>query len=266
MSTIVLTSASGAPGVTTTALGLALSWPVPSLLVDADRAASQAVLAGYLQGQAATAGLEAILQAHRERTQLAPAIALAERPLPAGASHPDGSLARTFLPGFTHLGAIDVFDQVWAPLLAEFEASDRGVIIDAGRADHHGLPDALVRDADLVALVCRTSLIALAGARLHLATLLETGPLDAVGLILIGPGRPYSSAEVAAQFGVPVLAEISWDPAAANDLHRGHAALDKRWGKRPLATSLIKAAEQLHARTRRHELPASDQDTTLVAP
>ena len=36
MSLIVLTSASGSPGVTTTALGLALGWPRPALLVDAD--------------------------------------------------------------------------------------------------------------------------------------------------------------------------------------------------------------------------------------
>lgn len=264
MSAIVLASASGAPGVTTTALGLALSWPGPSLLVDADRAASQAILAGYLQGQAATAGLEAVLQAHRERTPLAPAIAAAERPLPAMC--PTDSPASAFMPGFTHLGAVDVFEQVWAPLLAEFKAQERDVIIDAGRTGHRGLPDGLIRGADLVALVCRSSLIALAGARLHLATLLDAGPLDAVGLILIGPGRPYASAEVGAQFGVPVLAEISWDPAAADDLHRGHGTLSKRWGRRPLVTSLVKASAQLHARTRRPELPAPELDAVLVRP
>lgn len=82
MSTLVLTSASGAPGVTTTALGLTLAWPEPCLLVDADRAASQAVLAGHLRGEAATAGVEALLQAHRERTSLAAALEAAERPLP----------------------------------------------------------------------------------------------------------------------------------------------------------------------------------------
>ena len=36
MALIVLTSASGSPGVTTTALGLALTWPRPVLLVEAD--------------------------------------------------------------------------------------------------------------------------------------------------------------------------------------------------------------------------------------
>ena len=36
MAVIVLASASGSPGVTTTALGLALLWPRPVVLVDAD--------------------------------------------------------------------------------------------------------------------------------------------------------------------------------------------------------------------------------------
>ena len=36
MAVIALTSASGSPGVTTTALGLALLWPRPVLLVEAD--------------------------------------------------------------------------------------------------------------------------------------------------------------------------------------------------------------------------------------
>ena len=87
MSTVVLASASGAPGTTTTALGLALTWPTASVLVDADRAAAQTVLAGYLHGRAAGVGLESVLQAHRERTPLAAALAEARlrHPLPGSA-------------------------------------------------------------------------------------------------------------------------------------------------------------------------------------
>ena len=36
MAVVALASASGSPGVTTTALGLALLWPRPVLLVEAD--------------------------------------------------------------------------------------------------------------------------------------------------------------------------------------------------------------------------------------
>lgn len=251
MSAVVLAGASGAPGVTTTALGLTLAWPGDCLLVDADRSAPQTLLAGYLQGQAATAGLEAVLQAHRERTPLAEALDGAIRPIPG----PPGDAGRRgFLPGFSHLGAVELFDQAWQPLLAEFAAQDRDVVIDAGRTGHRGLPEALLRDAGLVALVCRTSLIGLAGARLHLAALLDHGPLDRVGLILVGPGRPYPAAEVAEQFGVPVLAEIAWDPASADDLHAGHASMGRRWPRGALARSFARAATRLHAATRREEV------------
>ena len=51
MSLIVLTSASGSPGVTTTALGLALGWPRPAVLVEADPTGGSAIAAGYLRGE-----------------------------------------------------------------------------------------------------------------------------------------------------------------------------------------------------------------------
>lgn len=243
MSTLVLTSASGAPGVTTTALGLTLAWPQPCLLVDADRSASQAILAGHLRGEAATAGLEALLQAHRERAPLGEVLQAAQRSLPDA---PD----RTFVPGFTHLGAVDLFDSAWPTLLAEFALLQPDVIVDAGRTDHRGLPEALVRGADLVAIVCRTSLVGLAGLRLHLTQLLELGPVEGVGLILVGPGRPYAAAEVAAQFQVPVLAQIDWDPGTAEELNSGPLP-GKRRQRTPLVSSLNRAAAALHARTRR---------------
>lgn len=47
MSTIVLTSVSGAPGVTTTAIGLGRVWPQSSLVVEDDT--HHAMLAGYLR-------------------------------------------------------------------------------------------------------------------------------------------------------------------------------------------------------------------------
>ena len=68
MAVIVLASAGHAPGVTTTALGLALAWPREVLLVDADRTPTQAVLAGYLRGERpGQHGLGRLLQAVRER-------------------------------------------------------------------------------------------------------------------------------------------------------------------------------------------------------
>lgn len=50
MALIVLASASGGPGVTTTSLGLSLTWPRPVVLVDADPVGGSALLAGYFHG------------------------------------------------------------------------------------------------------------------------------------------------------------------------------------------------------------------------
>ncbi|RXW32695.1 hypothetical protein [Propioniciclava flava] len=251
MSSIVLTSASGAPGVTTSALGLTLAWPRASVLVDADRAATPTVMAGYLHGQAAGAGLEAILQAHRERSALPEALKAIVRPLPP---LPGDEAPRALLTGFTHLGAIDLFDPVWPPLLDAFEMNvEADIIIDAGRTGHRGLPDPLVREADLVVLVCRTSLIALSGLRPHLAALAAIAKVGATGLVLVGPRRPYAADEVAEQFGVPVLAEIAWDPVAADELHAGPGGLGRRWSRSAFAVSVDRAAEALFGHLARRD-------------
>lgn len=257
MSVLVLASASGAPGVTTTALGLALNWPGDSVLVDADRAASQGVLAGYLSGEAHHgAGLQGVLQAHRERRPMDAALASEWRPLPElprGPKEGPGG-ERRFLPGFSHLGSVDLFDLVWPGVLDAARGAPYDVLVDAGRTGHHGLPNSLVAGADAVGLVCRTSLASLAALRLHLPPLLEAGAPGRVGLILVGPGRPYAAREVAEQFGVGVLAEIAWDPAAAVELNEG--PVGRGWLRTALARSLRQAADRL----------AADQVAAFVSP
>lgn len=261
MSVIVLTSASGAPGVTTTALGLTLSWPGDAVLVDADRAASHAVMAGYLAGQAPQgAGLQGLLQAHRERRDPGEAVAAEWRPLPdlqtKANEQPRGD--RRFVPGFTHLGSVELFDSVWPPLLEAARSAPFATVVDAGRTGHRGLPAALLEGADTIALVCGSSLASLAALRLHLPPLVEHGPPGRVGLVLVGPGRPYGSKEVAEQFGVPVLAEIAHDPAAAAELNEPGPP-GRGWSRTPLARSLVKAADALAAATR------AERPTEVVA-
>ena len=50
MAVITLCSASGAPGVTTTAVALAMHWSRPVLLVEADPGANNGLLAGIFRG------------------------------------------------------------------------------------------------------------------------------------------------------------------------------------------------------------------------
>ena len=53
MALIVMFSAAGSPGVTASALGVALTWPRPVLLVEGDPTGGSAVFAGYLRAESA---------------------------------------------------------------------------------------------------------------------------------------------------------------------------------------------------------------------
>lgn len=253
MSTVVLANLSGAPGTTITSLGLSLVWPSDVVLIDADRAAPQAVLAGYLRGESAQGrGLQGLLQAHRERADLADALAAQALALPEPPRRPVAGdhlrpVSRRFVPGFTHLGSIELFDLVWERLAGVLRDAPFDTIVDAGRVGHRGLPGALTSGADLVGIVCRTSLTSLAALRPSLTSLLDAAPPGRFGLVLVGPGRPYAASEVERQFGVPVLAEIAWDPATATDLAEG-VPLTQNWVKRSLTRSLTAAAAALRER------------------
>lgn len=224
MAVFILCSATGSPGVTTTALGLALGWPRDVLLADCDRDPAQAVQAGYLRGMDhGGRGLMALAQIHREGAALAPEVWRQALPLTSGED-----TLRRFLPGFSSSGASRLFEHVWGALGEAFEALDANgtdVVIDAGRVSTNGLPLGLLTVADAVLLTTRTSLRALAGVRIHLATLADQvralpSPRD-VGLVVVGPGRPYGPGEIAAQFGAPCWAEVGWDPRSAGVLSDG---------------------------------------------
>lgn len=223
MATIVLTSASGAPGVTTTALGLALTWSRDVLLADCDRDPSQAVQAGYLRGMDhGGRGLAALARLHRENRALAPDLWRHTVPLALGDEQ------RRFLPGFSQPATVRLFDSVWPELAEAFAALDGqgvDVIVDAGRVGRDGLPLPLLAQANAVCFLTRTSLRALAATRLYLplvAEQLERLPAaKALGLVLVDPNKPYAGGEIAAQFGVPCWAEVELNAKLAAVLSDG---------------------------------------------
>jgi hypothetical protein len=248
MSIVLLTSAGGAPGVTTTALGLSAAWGQGCLLADCEREPTQSVLAGHLGGADPTGyGLPALATAHREGQPLGTTLLRATMPLPARADGPP----RWFLPGFAGITASDHFTPVWPPLMEAFHEAGRGgvdVVIDAGPIGRHGLPPALVQRSDVVGVCCRTNLRSLARLRLYLpvlgASLTDAG--TQLGLVLIGPGRPYGSREIAAQFEVPVIAEIAFDERAAAVLSDGEVP-PRRYAESPFSRSLTAAASRISA-------------------
>ena len=108
MGVIVLASAAGSPGVTTSALGLALTWHRPVLLIEADPTGGSAILAGFFRGTTAqTTGLLDLAWAHREGLL---EDALTELPMPI----PDSSAS--LLPGVRSHTQARSLAALWDPL------------------------------------------------------------------------------------------------------------------------------------------------------
>lgn len=249
MAIIACASVVGSPGVTTTALGLALTWDRDVLLVDADRDPSQAIQAGYLRGaDLGGRGLAGLARAHRERRPLHDELTRQSVPLTS-----DEGVTRRFLPGFAHPGAASVFGQVWPDLahaLSGLGAAGTDVIVDAGRIGRDGLPTPLLIEADAVLVCVRSSLRSLAALRLHLPGLvdqLESLPGHAeLGLVVIGESQPYSASEIAKAFGVTVAFTLPHEPGQASVLSDG-AVETRRFGEGSLLRSLRAAASGTRA-------------------
>ncbi len=210
MAVITLTSANGAPGVTTTALALAVSWPRPVLLVEADPSGGSALLAGFWRGTRDRAGVVDLVKAHRAGL-LAQALLRTAMPV-------EGSQASVIVGARSHEQAAGLA-RLWDPLTAvlrDLAARDQDVIVDAGRLGLEGSPASLIDQADVTLLVARSGLPAIAGARSWSRALTEGAlPGHEVRVLVVGPGRPYKVAEIGRALGAPVAGSIAWDPERA---------------------------------------------------
>lgn len=240
MSVLLLTGAGHAPGTTTLGVALALTWPEPVLLVDANREPDQTVLAGYLQGlDPGGRGLGGVLQAYRER-----------RPLGAGLDAltvPLGPPGHDFLPGFANPGMVALFGGAWTEFGNALEAAGRTVLVDSGRITPAGLPPALVTVCSGVVVVTGSRLVDLAALRLYLPLVVAAAGEERVGLVVVGPGRPYGSGEIAHRFGVPVWAKVAWQPEAAAVFAAGDAE-PRRLMAGPFVTDVRALAATLEER------------------
>lgn len=240
MAVIALCSASGSPGVTTTALGLALVWPRPVLLVEADPTGGSGLLAGYFRGaREYTAGLIELAYAAEPVADALPNVAV---PI-------DDTDVRFVAGPRSHTQARGLRD-LWEPLakaLADLEETGQDVLVDAGRLGLAGSPEPLLAVADLTLLVTRSHLPALAAAR----SWADDAGQGALGwqdpaVLLLGEHQPYGAREVTKVLGLPVVAAVADDPDSAAVHHRG-AAPPRRMETGPYVRSLRAAAGMLHA-------------------
>ncbi|MFC4945825.1 hypothetical protein [Pseudonocardia sp. GCM10023141] len=108
------------------------------------------------------------------------------------------------------------WDRLVGPL-ARLTGAD--VLADCGRYLSADGVRPLIEASDVVVLVTGSSLRAARSSARLVPVLCETLELDlgdpGLSLLVVGPGRPYASAEIAAGCGVPLLGELPDDHSAA---------------------------------------------------
>ncbi|HET7477083.1 MAG TPA: hypothetical protein VFJ97_13810 [Dermatophilaceae bacterium] len=248
MAVIVLCSASGSPGTTTSALALALTWPRPVLLVEADPTGGSAVFAGYLRAESAPTGSLIDLALASRHGRLTEAVAQATTKLPG---RPESMVS--LLPGTRAHGQARSLLPLWESLSAELkalEATGQDVIVDAGRLGLSGSPEPLLYGADLALMVIRSDLVSLSAARSWAETLrtgfASVGAASSLGLLLVGEGKPYSARDVRKVLQIPVTAPLAWDQEAADVFAKGSTA-PRRFDSSQLVRSLKAATTSIQS-------------------
>ena len=222
MAVIALAGGLGAPGVTTTAMALLMSWPLEPgrrmILAECDPDGG-AILPGALQGAIPnTHGLRQLALAGRQG-QLADAF---WRQLVdvTDASTRD----RLVLPGLYDPAHASSMGPVWEQLAAMFtgiEQHGHDVLVDLGRRGAFGPSAVLAQRADVVVLVARNTLRSLQSAEVRLSALREQlGTAGEVGLLLVEAG-PFRTQEVEKHLRVKVVATVPWRPDQAAVLSDG---------------------------------------------
>jgi hypothetical protein len=250
MALVTLFSTRGAPGVTTTALGLSLVWPRPSILIEADVSGSSSIGGGYLQGAIPPGqGLINLAVEHRSGTLSAASIRNQAQALTKDSAR----RAILALNSATQIAALTpTFWERLAYVLRELTANTEDaldVIVDAGRIGAVGWPKQVAQRSDSVLVVTRTHLDALVSVHANterLRAFMDEAPIgtDGLGLVLIGEGRPYRAKETASTVGLPVVTTVAFDPANADALSRGKVR-QRRFGTSVLVRSLRSAADDI---------------------
>jgi hypothetical protein len=211
-----LISAGGSPGVTTTALALALAWPAPAIVAECDPSGGD-VLAGLLAGHVpAGRGLTAhAIEAGRSVRAATASLGAQLLPL-------DADRARTLLPGLTDPRQAAGLASAWPAVAATLTAQQSDVIADCGRLDAGSeQPLAVLSAASAVALVLRPTLRQVWAARPRIDMLAQLlGGTARVVLLVTGPGS-YPARELADTLGVPVAAVLPDDARTAVVLSDG---------------------------------------------
>lgn len=243
MSLLVLGSAKASPGVTTTALALAATWPADRRVQIIEADPDGGVLAAR-QGVPSEPGLSTLAVTSRRSLTLAD--------LDGHLQAPSGSDIKLLVGPPAAEQARRSLGLAAGPLASVLSGLDgTDAIVDVGRLrpDTEAMP--LVEAADAVLLVARPRLDEVQQLPARLRALRPT--LARVGILLVGD-KPYPPAEVAVALDAEVVAVIADDHRAAEALAGGNAS---HLGRSPLLRSVRNAGEAIRA-----WLPAPERPDT----
>ncbi len=272
MTTVALCSAKGSPGVSTACLALALMWPKPVVLVDADPAGGD-LLPGFFRGeQPAGRGVLALTLDARSSSM---------RELLWLQVLPITDSKAWLLPGVSSPRQLRSVD--WAQLAAtlpglQYQLKPVDALTDLGRLrpesevtrpDSPG-PEPLLQAADLVVIAFAGTLAAVRAAQLRvepLQALLGDGPGRAGRLVgvLVGRPRPYGEGEIARALGIPVVSALPHDTRTANTLMAG-APARRGWRAAPLMRAASATADLLVQLAAAHRVEPPPAPARRAAP
>lgn len=217
MAVIVMTSAAGAPGVTTSALTLALNWPRRALLVEADPAGSSLV-PGWLGGAYdGTRSLLNVAVGISNRQRVLDLITAQQ----VSAPEPFEQSRATFLLGWLNPAQAQTASGMWGEFGAAFSAlhdAEVDVIVDAGRATQGSWPVELLHYADQVVICCRGTHVSSVRTAPTLnalrGVLTGIGAEERLSLLVVGE-RDATGSEIAKSLQARLAATLPMDPKAA---------------------------------------------------
>lgn len=237
MTVLAFTSFAGSPGVTTAAFAVAVYWPHPVIVFEAENANATSAMAGFFRSNLRpdSGGLDKVAAAYSRNVLtwqdlIDPASGLSiavhqllpidEAPIPA---LPEGH-RMWVVPGFARLNIVDGVRGLWTRLPHLFRAlSESGidVIVDLGRLTNQDIRLPILDGADRVITIAGNTMVDLNRVyrRLDLPDLAErlsgVGRAEKYRLVLIeSTYEPVTRHSFAAHI-MPVLGTLPFDPDGA---------------------------------------------------
>ncbi|MBD2895630.1 hypothetical protein amrb99_45690 [Actinomadura sp. RB99] len=248
MTLYCVVSAGGSPGVTATALGLAVTWPTKVLLAECDPM-GRGVVPGFMADRlsdSAGPGLLGLAMAAETGTRVGLPLDDYVIPVPG-----EGTVE--LLHGVRDPRHGVRLGTLWGRLAEALASREGDVVADLGRIGGRDTPIDLLGAAETVVMVLKPTLRQVDAARPRIDALKDLrGGRGTIRLCLISDG-PHRAAEVERVLGTPILAELPYSPDDASVFSDGASP------RRTFKTSLLLRSLRCMGRRLRATVPTASE-------